>query len=257
MNLIARVLLLSFLLIFQSCGGHFHLSAKGCDDSTQWIVDPPPEWGGQGLIPKEVIKYDFEMKKTLFTGSKLSDRLDKFVINDLLKEENIVCRDLESLTVISKASFWENFWGLIPFVSYKTIIIKGIKKTQPADTSESKKEGDSKEDEEEQDKEEQDDEEQDDEEQSSEESADSLSEDEFEQQLKELEDKPESETEESSDEESDEESSEESEDESEEDSDGEEDSEDEEDSEASETDDFQSPDEEDSEDEIELDSFED
>jgi hypothetical protein len=118
------LLLFSLLLLLQACGGHMLLKFKGCDDSTKWVFDPPPKKGQKS----PVIIYDVNLTEVIYTGSKWSRYPDKFQFNEILKRNNLNCRDLKFITITTQATFIDNVIGLLPFITRKTLQIRAIKK---------------------------------------------------------------------------------------------------------------------------------
>lgn len=109
-------------IFISGCTGHLSLKSLGCTQNTNFQIVENNE-----RIPAKV-KIDgqkFRVETRLFTGSKFLSSPEKFQVHDILAENGIKCNDVKTISISTKTTGWDNFIGLIPFVSAKMVIIEG------------------------------------------------------------------------------------------------------------------------------------
>jgi hypothetical protein len=119
LNLIRWICLLFFC---SGCTGHLSLQNRGCSDNTDFKIYEKPTRN-----PAKVVRdgSKFTVTKKVYTGSKFLSSPEKFKVSEILLEHGIRCNEVKNLSISTKSTGWDNFVGLIPFVSGKTIIIEG------------------------------------------------------------------------------------------------------------------------------------
>lgn len=103
-----------FLILLASCS-RLELMTHDCDMAVPYGKYDPEK------------KTSFSFEKTIYTpfSPLVSEDIE---VKDLLEEEHINCLDVTRLEWTYKTSSSDAFWGLIPFLSRKTVIFTGEKK---------------------------------------------------------------------------------------------------------------------------------
>lgn len=119
---LSKLTLVIILSLLASCTGHLSLQNRGCSDNTNILIIEK-----QSRFPAKVTRdgNKFSVKKKVYTGSKFLKDPEKFKISEILADNGISCNNVKNLSITTKTTGWDNFIGLIPFVSGKTLIIEG------------------------------------------------------------------------------------------------------------------------------------
>lgn len=113
---VSRVFLLVILLT--SCGSHLVINPEDCDTKGVW---------GRSQIIKSIDKelFQFEFKESIWTPFGFAYSTDIY-LKQFIEDRNLLCSRLDSLEVEMKTQWYEGILRFIPFMSRKTVIVRGL-----------------------------------------------------------------------------------------------------------------------------------
>ena len=115
----SKLLLLTLLFTLSACGSHLVINPQGCKDGGFW--------GNKNTRPQALVteEYDFEINETYWTPIGFLKPTEVFV-KELFDEYDIDCSKVVAYRVDIKATWFDAFMRFIPFMSRKSVSLKGV-----------------------------------------------------------------------------------------------------------------------------------
>jgi hypothetical protein len=121
-NQTSQLFLLFFMLFLASCGSHLVINPEQCESKGMWGRPQVIE-----SIDKETYKFEFE--ESIWTPFGFA-KPTQIYLQDFLEDHHLLCSRIDSLEVEMKTKWYEGILRFIPFMSRKTVVIRGLYKPE-------------------------------------------------------------------------------------------------------------------------------
>ncbi len=111
-----------FLVFFSSCGSHLVINPEQCEAKGFW---------GRPKVITTIDKeaFSFEFEESIWTPLGFF-KPTPIYLADFLEDRNLLCSRLDSLEVEMKTKWYEGVLRFIPFMSRKTVVVRGLYKPE-------------------------------------------------------------------------------------------------------------------------------